>query len=84
MEGSGQLQDPVALPGDKNPEYLLNRRMQEEGNTTVCMDAVRTTVRRAELRAGFEIRTTRKQVGLIHILKHIENSTPCWLLFILW
>jgi hypothetical protein len=49
MEGSGQLQDPVALPGDKNPEYQLNRKMQEEGNTTVCMDAVRTTDRRAEL-----------------------------------
>jgi hypothetical protein len=58
--------------------------MQEEGNTTVCMDAVRTTDRRAELWASFELSTTRKQVGQIHILKHIEKSTHCWLLFILW
>lgn len=36
MEGSGQLQDPVALPGDKNPEYPLNRTMQGKGNTTAC------------------------------------------------
>lgn len=62
MEGSGQLQDPVALPEDKNPEYPLNRRMQE-GNTTACVDAVRTTIRRAELeRVSNSVRSESKSV----------------------